>query len=75
LIYNNIYIYYYSDLSRNKIDDVLPESLNELQKLSLILLSNNVNIKGKSLTNPSLTYCRYTEFNQVVDEFCFEKHL
>jgi len=47
------------DLFSNSIDDYLPESLNNLPNLYRINLGNNINIKGKTLTNPSLKECNY----------------
>ncbi|ORX37500.1 hypothetical protein BCR36DRAFT_313649, partial [Piromyces finnis] len=49
------------NLSANKIDDVLPESLNTLPELREIYLQYNVNIKGKTLTNAKLESCRYDD--------------
>jgi len=46
-------------LNSNLIDDDLPESLNNLPNLRNINLDYNINIKGKTLTNPSLTECSY----------------
>jgi len=46
-------------LSENLIDDYLPESLNNLPNLRSIQLKSNINIKGKTLTNPSLKECSY----------------
>jgi len=42
------------NLSSNLIDDYLPESLNNLPNLQSIELAGNINIKRKTLTNPSL---------------------
>ncbi|KAG4108365.1 L domain-like protein [Neocallimastix lanati (nom. inval.)] len=50
----------YLNLEVNKIYDELPDSLNSLSKLEYINLSGNVNILGKTLTNPSLTNCYYS---------------
>jgi len=49
------------DLSDNNIDDTLPESLNELSELKNLMISGNVNIKGKTLTNDKLEQCTYSE--------------
>jgi len=46
-------------LNNNLIDDYLPESLNNLPKLRVLYLENNINIKGKTLTNPTLKTCKY----------------
>jgi len=47
------------DLSFNDIDDEIPESYNDLPVLKEIELWNNKNIKGKTLSNESLTKCLY----------------
>jgi len=47
-------------LNENLIDDYLPESLNTLPKLSEIFLGGNINIKGQTLSNPNLSFCRYS---------------
>jgi len=52
----NLEILYLND---NLIDDYLPESLNDLPKLRTIALDQNIDIKGKSLTNPSIRTCYY----------------
>ncbi|KAL6605572.1 L domain-like protein [Neocallimastix sp. 'constans'] len=49
------------DLSHNKIYADLPESYNHLSKLTEIDLSENLNIRGKTLTNESLKKCYYSE--------------
>jgi len=49
------------DISDNKIDDDLPESFNDLPELKILFASNNVNLKGKTLTNPKLEKCSYDE--------------
>ncbi|ORX84888.1 L domain-like protein [Anaeromyces robustus] len=49
----------YLDLSYNSIYDELPESFNNLTKLKYINLENNLDIKGKTLTNKDLEYCIY----------------
>jgi len=46
-------------LNDNLIDDYLPESLNNLPKLRVLSLENNINIKGKTLTNPTIERCVY----------------
>jgi len=46
-------------LNDNLIDDYLPESLNSLPKLRTISLERNINIKGKTLTNPNVRTCNY----------------
>jgi Leucine-rich repeat (LRR) protein len=52
-------------LSDNKIDDFLPDSLNQLPKLKQIYLDDNINIKGKTLINDSLneedSECQYSD--------------
>ncbi|ORX51846.1 hypothetical protein BCR36DRAFT_582884 [Piromyces finnis] len=47
------------DLNDNDIDDVIPESLNTLPELREIDFTDNINVKGKTLTNPKLTSCKY----------------
>ncbi|ORY44592.1 L domain-like protein [Neocallimastix californiae] len=49
------------DLSHNKIYADIPESYNNLSKLTEIDLSGNLNIRGKTLTNESLKECYYSE--------------
>jgi len=51
----------YLDISDNKIDDILPESLNNLPELRTLIISGNVNVKGKVLTNGKLETCTYQE--------------
>jgi len=51
----------YLDLSDNKIDDTLPDYLNTMSHLKTIVISGNVNIKGKVLTNDHLETCIYQE--------------
>jgi len=48
------------DLSFNKIDDKIPESLNNLENLYSINFLDNKNISGKVLTNKSLKSCGYS---------------
>jgi Leucine-rich repeat (LRR) protein len=47
------------NLSSNVINDEIPISLNNLPVLHSIFLGNNINIKGKTLTNKSLMVCNY----------------
>jgi len=69
-------------LNNNLIDDYLPESLNNLPKLRILSLENNINIKGKTLTNPTLKTCNYyppTRGNtyslcESADAFCKDFH-
>jgi len=61
-------------LSSNKINDTIPKSLNNLKKLKRIVLNHNINIKGKSLTNPTLETCIYTSGNEITNEFCINKN-
>jgi len=49
------------DISDNKIDDTLPESLNDLPELKTLIVSGNINLKGKTLTNAKLERCYYSE--------------
>jgi len=49
------------DITDNKIDDTLPESLNELPELAHLFLTGNINLKGKTLTNPKLERCYYSQ--------------
>jgi len=49
----------YLDLSNNKIDDQLPEFLNNLENLQEIYFNYNINLKGKNLTNDKLIVCEY----------------
>jgi len=41
-------------LDNNLIDDFLPEPLNGLPKLHIISIERNINIKGKTLSNPNI---------------------
>jgi len=43
----------------NEIDDVIPESLNNLKKLKSVHLGGNENLRGKTLTNPTIEECFY----------------
>jgi len=61
-------------LSDNNINDTLPESLNNLQNLKIIDIDSNINIKGKTLTNPKLEICHYTLSNKIVDEICLDEN-
>jgi len=61
------------NLRHNKINGTIPESFNNLQNLKSINLEGNINIKGKSLTNPKLEVCIYTDSNEVT-EFCIDKN-
>ena len=45
--------------SNNLIDDYLPESLNNLTNLKMVHVEDNVDIKGKTLTNKSIINCSY----------------
>jgi len=68
----------YLDLSGNQIDSELPESLNNLSKLEHINLQENVNIKGKTLTNSSLKKCIYESkysLCKAKDMNCFENNV
>ncbi|KAG4088102.1 L domain-like protein [Neocallimastix lanati (nom. inval.)] len=51
------------NLSYNEIDDEIPESLNDLPNLKRFEIQGNVNIKGKTLTNKSLKYCSYLDYD------------
>jgi len=61
-------------LRYNEIDGSIPQSLNNLKNLKEIDLSRNKNIKGKTLTNPKLTICKYTEYNEITDKICLDKN-
>jgi len=61
-------------LNNNKINGTLPKSLNNLKNLEIIDLQSNVNIKGKTLTNPKLKTCQYTLSNEIVGEFCLNEN-
>jgi len=56
------------DLSYNKITGTIPESLNNIENLETFYISNNVSIKGRTLTNSKLDKCTYT----ITDEFCLD---
>jgi len=58
-------------LNNNQINDTLPESLNNLTHLKEIYLENNINVKGKTLSNESLNHCRYGENYDI----CVEKRI
>jgi len=58
------------NLYNNLIDDLLPESLNDLPNLRKINLGENINIKGKSLNNTSLTECNYTPLAGYTYSMC-----
>jgi len=65
------------DLDFNKINDDLPESLNNLLNLKEIYLDNNENIKGKTLTNDNLITCDYNKNYQLckaMDMKCLENY-
>jgi len=53
----------YLYLNDNLIDDVLPESFNNLSNLNHIDLSNNIDIKGKTLTIDNIFSCYYNIYN------------
>jgi len=61
-------------LHSNKINGTLPESLNNLKNLKIIDVQSNINIKGKTLTNPNLKTCHYTLSNEIVDKFCLDEN-
>jgi len=62
------------DLSINDIDDEMPESYNDLPVLKEIELWDNKNIKGKTLTNESLTKCLYhRNFNDYYNDSEYSK--
>lgn len=65
------------DLDFNKINDDLPETLNNLLNLKEIYLDNNENIKGKTLVNDNLVTCEYNKNYQlckVMDMKCLENY-
>jgi len=49
------------ELYNNKIDDTIPSSLNNLKDLFMVDFRENVNIKGKTLTNSNLFSCYYND--------------
>ncbi|ORY10292.1 L domain-like protein [Neocallimastix californiae] len=51
------------NISKNKIDDEIPVSLNDLPNLKKFEIEGNINIKGKTLTNKSLIYCSYLDYD------------
>jgi len=53
------------DISYNKIDDEVPESLNNLPNLKQFEINGNINIKGKTLTNESLINCNYLSYGNI----------
>jgi len=58
-------------LNSNKINATIPESLNNLQELQSLNLNYNVDIRGKTLTNPKLDYCHYNiRDNATKDGIC-----
>jgi len=63
------------DLSYNKINCTIPKSLNDLKRLNYINLSGNIDIKGKTLTNPSLETCYYNIGNNATEDgICRDKN-
>jgi len=63
------------DLSFNKINCTIPKSLNDLQKLEYINLSGNIDIRGKTLTNPKLDACYYNIGNNATEDgICLAKN-
>jgi len=63
------------NLAYNTINDEIPNSLNDLPNLTSINLHNNVNIKGKTLTNESLDECSYgRSFNGFSYSLCMTKN-
>jgi len=62
------------DLSFNEINDILPKSLNNLKELKEIYLTENVNIKGKTLTNKKLSTCNYISGNEIIDGLCLDEN-
>jgi len=62
------------DLSNNSINAVIPESLNNLSELTTIYLSGNVEVKGKTLTNPKLKSCDYENKNSSIISICVAKN-
>jgi len=60
-------------LDYNKINGSVPKSLNNLKELNTITLNGNVHIKGRTLTNPKLEICTYTENNEVINGFCLDE--
>eukprot|EP00833_Pecoramyces_ruminatium_P001884 jgi/Orpsp1_1/1175916/evm.model.c7180000055710.1 len=62
------------NLGYNNINDELPGYLNSFSNLEEIDLNGNENIKGKTLTNPSLNRCYYSkEYSLCIakDNDCF----
>ncbi|ORY21436.1 L domain-like protein [Neocallimastix californiae] len=65
----------YLNLADNKFTTI-PESLNNLPKLKYISFSNNIDLKGKILTNDNLEYCNYKYENyDVIDGVCKTKDM
>ncbi|ORY42685.1 L domain-like protein [Neocallimastix californiae] len=51
-------------LQFNKIDDVIPESYNNIPKLKTFDIDGNSNVRGKTLTNPTLEFCDYSDYGK-----------
>ncbi|KAG4084086.1 L domain-like protein, partial [Neocallimastix lanati (nom. inval.)] len=61
-------------LQFNKIDDVIPESYNNIPKLKTFDIDGNSNVRGKTLTNPTLEFCDYSDYGKKVD-ICITKDM
>jgi len=59
-------------LNNNQITGTIPEGLNNAVNLKYFYINENVNIKGRTLTNPDLLYCRYILGNTITDEICLD---
>jgi hypothetical protein len=54
----------YLNLKNNDIESI-PESLNHLTNLKQVYFNGNSNLKGKTLTNPSLEACMYDNISTL----------
>jgi len=64
----------YLNLEKNNIKDEIPESLNSLSRLKKVYLKNNYEIKGKTLTNPSLEECEFVDTSKTYDyQLCIDE--
>jgi len=59
-------------LNNNQITGTIPEGLNNAKNLKYFYTNENVNIKGRTLTNPDLIFCLYILGNTVTDEICLD---
>jgi len=62
----------YLDLNDNQITGTIPEGLNNAVNLRNFYIHGNVNIKGRTLTNPSIISCDYTGGNTITNEICLD---